>query len=396
MPNKVKFDIECYNDTHKTELRKLSIVNTLDDALANGLEIDDQEYLVYTLFREQKAHPAWHTYAQLKAKLPSRQAAYEDYFDLSGGTVRSKFINAADLDNTKTESSGVGATLSVVSSLYGMTEADWEKIPVAQTKDLDFQASTGTEMVEVEAKGTVDDSRALAGISGKKGDIEAKKSTQRSPAVNNTNTLIGVIASFPNVAGQNAICRVLDPPVESPTNDPRKYKLLARLSYYLREIRIVSRPHLLIALANRLQAISLVEDYSVFDNKPLLNQYGEQFYVPGSPLWSHSVVGNNYAFGEVVPLEFGMFYFYGFETTILDMLIEQSFDRILNYHSPRAGERLRAQILARVPDTDFPQTKASIQEVRPPRVENAQRFQIRSESEFAVTRAGRVIGKVVL
>ena len=114
MPNTVKFDIECYNAKHKKKLRKLSIKNELDDALANGLEIDDQEFLVYTLFREQKNHPGWRTYAELKAKLPSRQAAYENYFDLSSGTVQSVFIDAADLDNTMTEASGVGAALSVV------------------------------------------------------------------------------------------------------------------------------------------------------------------------------------------------------------------------------------------------------------------------------------------
>ena len=371
-------------------------MNELDDALANGLEIDDQEYLVYTLFREQKVHPGWHTYAELKAKLPSRQAAYEQYFDLSGGTVRSCFINAADLDNAKTEGSGVGATLSVVSALYGMTEADWEKIPVAQVKDLDFHASTGKETVEVEAKGTVDNSRAKAGISGKKGQIEAKKTAQRSPAVNNTNTLIGVIASFPNVAGQNAVCRLLDPPVESPTNDPRKYKLLARLSYYWREVGSFRSLDSLLRLANRLRAISLVEDYSVFDGQPLLDQHGERFGRPESIFSTHSVVGSNFAFGEVVPLSPGVFYFYGFEASILDMLIEQSFRDILAFRSSSAGERIPAPIIARVPGSDLSQTSTSQQGGSPPRVGNLNRFEIPSRGEFAVTQAGRVIGKVLL
>jgi hypothetical protein len=277
-----------------------------------------------------------------------------------------------------------------------MTEADWERIPVSPTKDLDFCASTGTAVVETEAKGTVDDSRKLAGISGKKGDIEKKKKKQRASPIKNKNTLLGVIASFPNVAGQNAICRLLDPPVESPTEDPRKYKLLARLSYYWREISIVSQSRFLIALVNRLQSISLVKDYSVFDKQPLLNQNGEPFARPESPFLTRSVVGDNFAFGEVVPLGPGVFYFYGFEASILDVLIEQSFDSILAFQSSHAGERISAPILARVAEADLNQTRFMDGGTSPPRAGNTRRFEIRSESEFAVTRAGRVIGKVLL
>ena len=397
MSNTLAFDVQYYNKQHETDLQKTSVAKQLDDAVKNGMMVDEEEYKVYTLFREQKSQPSFRNYAELKAKLPSRLAAYEDYFDLSGGTVRSQFIDEKDLDNTQTEASGVGAALSLVSDFYGLTEADWEKIPKSQTKDLDFEiASTGTEFVELEAKGTVEDCRTVpstSGISSQKKSIEEKKTEQRTNQ-GNTNTLIGVISAFPNKTGQNTLCRLLDPPVTMLTEDPLKHKLLARLSFYWREMRVVTTSRIVVALANRIQSLSLSRDYTVFDTVPLLDLTGEPFRDPGLIFGTRSVVGDNVAFGEVVPLGEGQFYFYGFDSAIIKMLVQQSYADIVRFRSGLAGASISGQIVARVAEEDMGQTIHGKQNARP--VENTNRFEIVSEGYFRGTAAGRVVGRLRL
>ena len=395
MSTTLAFDVEYYNKQHETDLKKTSVAKELEAAVTNGMAVDEEEYKVYTLFREQKSQAGFRNYADLKAKLPSRLTAYEDYFDLSSGTVRSQFIDENHLDNTQTEASGVGAALSLVSDLYGLTEADWEKIPKSQTKDLDFEiASTGTEFVELEAKGTVEDSRTVTpGISGHKKSIEDKKTEQRTKQ-GNSNTLIGVISTFPHKSGQNTLCRLLDPPVEMPTEDPLKHKLLARLSFYWREMRVVTSSRIVVALANRIQSLSLSRDYTVFDSVPPLDLTGEPFRDPGLIFGTRSVVGDNVAFGEVVPLGDGQFYFYGFDSAIIKMLVQQSHADIVRFRSRLAGTGITAQIVARVAAEDMGKTSRGKENARP--VENTDRFEIVSEGSFVGTQAGRVLGIVRL
>src|SRR3990172_196163 len=229
----IKFKVEYYDSDHEKSLSKLSCAAELDKVVKNGLIVPQQEFSVYSLFREQKRHTGWRTYRELAEKVPSRLGTFNDYFSLEAGSVTSRFSSTDDTDKTMTETVGVGASLSLASRMYGLTEADWEKIPVTTNKDLDFQvASTGHEIVEVESKGAVVASVAeKSKVSGRAVDIRRKKEEQRNNH-HNKNTLIGVITSIPSHKGDIAVCRILDPDGDDVGISPRKYKLLARLLYY--------------------------------------------------------------------------------------------------------------------------------------------------------------------
>jgi hypothetical protein len=222
-----------------------------------------------------------------------------EYFDLESGTIRSIFIGQNRTHTDSTELCGIGASLAVVSQIYGLTEADWERIDVTNQKDLDFRtkASDGQRFVVVEAKGRiVEDLDRLSELSGAKGDIIAKKRERRGNSARDV--CLGVIAAFPMIHGRAAKCHLVDPLIEDVPANPRKYKLIARLSHYHRELNLISRAHFVIGLANRIQALTLVDEYDRFDGVALIDRNGETFLPPASLFASRSVVGSDYAPGD--------------------------------------------------------------------------------------------------
>jgi hypothetical protein len=392
----LKLDVDYYNEEHKQLLANAPFHDALEEAIKNGMEIPEEEFEVYTVFREQKQKPGWKSYSELKARLPHRLATFSEYFDLSKGTVRSKFETGSDCDNTQTESAGVGVALAVVSKLYNLTEADWQKIPIQNVKDLDFEiASDGKEMVEVEAKGTVLDGEDITpGISNCKRSIENKKKEQREKQ-NNRNRLIGIITSFPSTEGQSAKVRVLDPPMLEDPEDPLKYKLLARLYFYWREIRLISESPFLQALINRIGDISFVSDYGSLNDRPLLNLSGEKMQIPISYTLARTILPGEIAFGEVFPLRSDTFFFYGFDMKIVSLLINQRFDEILNFKSnlPDAIQEI-STLTARVREEEL--EGSQVQPSGFPKGPDKSRVEIPMSGRLSANSAGRVFGELTI
>lgn len=393
----LKLDIDYYNEEHKQLLANAPFHDALEEAIKNGMEISEEEFEVYTVFREQKQKPGWKSYADLKAKLPPRLAAFSDYFDLSKGTIRSKFEAGPNCDNTQTESAGVGVALAVVSKLYDLTEADWQKIPIQKNiKDLDFEiASDGKEMVEVEAKGTVLNGKDTKGrISDCKKSIEEKKKAQRKTQ-DNRNRLIGIITSFPSTEEQVAKVRILDPPMLEAPENPLKYKLLARLYFYWREIRLISESPFLQALINRIGDISFVSDYESLDDRPLLNLSGEIMPIPISYILSRTVLPGDIAFGEVFQLRSDTFFFYGFDMKIVSLLINQRFDEILNFKSnlPDIIQEI-STLTARVREEEL--EGSQVQPSDFPTAPDKTRVEIPMSGRLSANSAGRVFGELTI
>jgi len=294
--------------------------------------LSEEEFFAYSVFTEQKDRDEWRTFTELKHRLPPRRAVLEDYFCVHQGTARSRFEEPDDKDSTKTEIAGVGAALALASHLYGLTEADWERVPREETKTLDFRiASTGTEFVEVEAKGSiVKDHRITSSISSQKADIEKKKDEQRGRH-GNRSTLIGVITAFPSNDSMRAKCLVLDPP-SLELGDPYHHRLLARLSFYRREIGLLSRAHFLSSLATRIRDMAHIAPVDSFDGLPLLNRRAMPFEVPASLLASRSSALDGEVFGQVFPTGNAKeFYFYGLNIDIAALVIGQEFRQIASY-----------------------------------------------------------------
>lgn len=385
----LKFRVEYYDAEEKRKLSALSCAQKVDAVVTKGLEIPKQDFFAYSMFREQKQESGWRTYDELVKHLPPRIQIFEQYFDLSCREVVSRFKQSDDTDIKLTESAGVGASLALVSYLYGLIEADWEKIPVARVKDLDFEvAATQKEIVEVEAKGAiVSDTLHKTEISQRATHIREKKITQR--ANQNKNTLIGVIVSFPKQAGQDVVCRLLDPDGEDIEIPPAKYKLLARLRFYYRAIRTISHAHFLIALINRISELEKLRAYEELDQLPLLNIDGEIFNTPASLRISRSTVGDDFAFGEIVPLGNGEFYYYGLVFSIINLLIKQSFSDITNFNvQPTVLGDVRIVASIRKSElTAFGLDKRELREIE------GSYYRLSMHGNLSVTSSGRVIGR---
>jgi len=384
----IKFKVEYYNSAHKKLLSKLSCASELENVVKNGLEVSEQEFYVYSLFREQKDQIGFRTYQELKEKVKSRLETFHDYFSISSGSIKSIFSGQNNTDKTMTEAVGIGASLSLASKIYGLSEADWEKIPIAYFKDLDFKiAATDNEMVLLESKGAVvADITKKAEISKPLGSINKKKEEQRNNH-DNKNTLLGIITSIPTVNGSDAVCRILDPHIDDLGVSPRKYKLLARLSYYYRELRIISKAPFLIALINRIKAIQDSSDYNIFDGKPLINIDNKPFTMPPSLQISKSVVDKNVAFGEIIPMGNRKFYYYGFLFDVISVLTEQRFSNILDFRSD--DELLPESII----DARIRRSEARFLDIEERLLRNRREyFKITMLGKLFVTKSGKVLG----
>lgn len=351
MQNSVYFEIDFYDSEHEQLLRdQCPEYPQLQKLVNGGFRIDKNIFFSYAMFVEQKlGRHGWETYRELLEKLPGFLGAWEENFDFSGNSVNAKFLTS-EIRICHKESMGVGGALSVVSKVYNLTEADWETIPITQVRDLDFLiASTGSKYIEVEAKGSVVPNHLQQHISHHQTSIKKKKITQREEEDNN-NTLIGVITSIPENSEHNAKCWILDPPSVSVPMDPYKYKLLARLYYYWRELSMLSRSHFLEVLINRIQTIANVEDYKSLTGLPLLNRRGKPHGVPESLFDKRSSVIDRKAFGETIPLDrYGdKFFFYGFDTSIVKSLLKQDFGKITNLNFT-VGIESNVKISAKIP-----------------------------------------------
>ncbi len=392
----LNFNVEYYDEKHRGLLEKLSSFPAMENCVDNGFKVQKQVFSTYSIFVHQKDLDGFRTYDDLK-RLVQKFSIFKEYFELKS-TVRSKFDDSDDQDKSFTGVAGVGVALSLASNLYGLTEADWERKPDRTYKDLDFKiASTGKHFVEVEAKGTIvrDATVKNKNISKMKVKIEAKKKVQQDK-FKNQNLLIGIITAIPCTKQQNATCYLLDPPSAEYEEDAFKYKLLARLYYYWRELHVISKTHLLAALANRIKDIELVRDYKSLDSVPLMNRNNNKFDVPVSLFSSHSTTEANIAFGEVIPKNGSEteFFFYGMANEIPAMLIRQNFEEITNQKfSPVHCPEIR--ITARVKKKELKHYKEQFRREDNEEIDESglkSRKEIKMIANLFKTPAGRVFG----
>jgi hypothetical protein len=320
--------------------------------------VEDDELFSYAIFAEQKQEKGlFDTYKNLQKKLPPFKEVWQQNFDFSKETIHAKF-KRREIEPYHIQTLGVGGALSLVSRIYGLTEADWEKIPGPwQNRRMDFKiASTGETFIEVEAKGTVAPEYTKKYLEDAKSGIEKKKKFQRN--INNKNILLGVITAIPEEDTTRARCYILDPPAETIPLEPFKYKLLARLYFYWREISMLSRAHFLEDLINRIKVIqSLHNDYKLLDGLPLLNRKGDPHELPQSLFKKRSTMVDNSVFGEVMPLGRldNKFIFYGFETKVIETLLRQDFKEITTISTPVHVQK-KVEVLCRIPKRPYDKT----------------------------------------
>lgn len=388
----LRFGIEFYDNKHRERLKaNCERYEQMEKLVVSGFEVEAEELFSYSMFVEQLlTENGWQSYRDLQTALPPFRQTWERHFNCSALTVYAKRETSLIPKHHK-EALGVGGALSVVSNVYSLTEADWETIPEQHVKSLDFKiASTGTYYIEVEAKGAVVPKFQKSYLSDHKRSIERKKQVQRE--LGNRNTMIGVIVAIPSDSSLKAKCFILDPPPVRIPFDPYKYKLLSRLYFYWRELRLVSRAHFLEVLINRIKIIQMTDDYKSLDGLPLFNSRGEPHQVPNSLFETRSSVYRRSAFGEVLPLGDGRFFFYGFDTDVVETLIKQDFSR-LNALSFKSRTESDTRVSAKIPRRLLggPKTEVKYDEDRE---EDENRKTLSMVGDLVHTSSGRVLGCV--
>lgn len=387
----VLFDLQFYDASHERALRNYSVFAELSKAQQSGIAIPYDEYKSYVIFREQSEQTGYQTFAQLQEQLSIYIPPYEDYYQHDGNTIYLKRRHAQQQGRPQTEAAGVGAALSVASRLYGLTEADWQRIPEGRDKDVDFMrsnprlASNGKAFIRLEAKGhAVDDPQLKGNLASDVHHIKEKKVAQRVK-VSAPTEFIGFITSFPTSPESRPRIWVVDPPQIPVVSDPRKLKILKRLYYYWKALGPVLGGPAVAALINRIYAIASVERYEQLDGVPLLTRSGAPVEIR-VPEDSTNISQVN-AFGQIIPIEGGSYFYYGFDRQILQLIEEQNFDRIAQYRrrakSSTTDLRLTAVIKRRNASKEFARD-----------FRTNMRMLVPTSAKISTSSAGRVFGHV--
>lgn len=232
-PQALKVDL-VYYDGHATLLAKgaYAAVNTAAKVAAFQGTIPLADFLNYFLIHRAKS-PLYATYAARNERL-DQVITWLDGVITTNGTVNCQ----AGSDNLQMMV-GESLSLAVVSSLFGLTAADWNTIPVKQFKAFDFERTMmgitpANAIVQVEAKGSFVDDNTIkqhkvadhaSSIAKKKGAIAKAGANYPYPAT----VRYGVIASVDS--HNTAKCFLLDPPGDHLDGDPRSHRIANRLEH---------------------------------------------------------------------------------------------------------------------------------------------------------------------
>jgi hypothetical protein len=347
-------DVDHYDSSHAAILGQAPFGRQLQSLVNSGFDVPRDEFMAYMLFREQRrALPGWSTYRDMKRRLASRYTHIVENLDFTHGTVRSMFSGQNQTDTAIVDGCGIAGGLTLVNRLFGLHEADWQQIPVSDRPDLDYElASTGSGYVEIECKGRVVNTTGLAPLSSAKADIENKKREQRQNQ-GNAHVLLGVITAVPYGLNTNTCCRVLDPEPEAIEAGPARHRLLARLYFYLNNLRMLSDSQLMVALRNRLEVLKVARDYKQFDGMKFRKTSGEPFNIHANSFSTQTVIPQLSVVGRVVPIDAERFLFCGFDIGVFNVIARQDFGTIVEYaYSPDRSRFREEQTVTGIVDYD--------------------------------------------
>jgi hypothetical protein len=98
---KICIDVDYYNADHKARLLQYPAHEKIKDLIRDGIAIDPDEFVVHTIFTEQKDYDNWRTFQELKQLLPDRLPEFRQYFE-TAETIRAKF-DGRDVGNHRIE-----------------------------------------------------------------------------------------------------------------------------------------------------------------------------------------------------------------------------------------------------------------------------------------------------
>lgn len=364
----LKLSVDFYNAAQQALFQGFPNSQQLNTLVQNDVTISKDDLLAYMMFTEQMDRNGFRNYNDLCQRIKHRLGDIEDYLSFNNGSVQAIVIGNDMMQPGFTERIGVALGLCVVNKIHGLTAADWKKIPTAPGSKghptFDFEipiASTGYNFIQAENKGsTVIDnslpqlvSHHYKGESGilKKKDYVRKEEVKRSIPIHQ-NLYYGTIGVLDNRANSKAKVWLVDPPAFEIPMNPEKYKLLARLYYYLDEFRNIGvKKKITDALAARIKLIEETIDYSEYDNNTLdgnIAKRGYTLYMEGDMV---ATVDTNEAFGKIFITQHKQnftAYLIAFPKAIIRLIVKQDFRAILEYSYNPDFINERVQVLIRI------------------------------------------------
>jgi hypothetical protein len=360
----INLSVEYYNEVQRQLFQGFPNATQLNNLVANNVSISKGELLAYMMFPDQRDANGFRTYDDLRDRIQHRLGDIDKYLSFNNESVQSLVDPGAMNRVAFTNRLGVALGLCVTNKIHGLTEADWKIIPETNRHStFDFEipiASTGTNFIQVENKGSVVDNNDYkrSAISQHYNAIVAKKNYLREEETkkgitHNQNLFYGTIGVLDTRVNSIAKVWLIDPPAFDIEMKPKKYKLLARLHYYLDEFRNIEvRKKITDALEKRIKQIEAAEDYLSFDNKQLdgrLPHSGNfSLYMDGKML---AIVDSNEAFGRIFIVQNDhrtSGYIIAFPKSIIRLIIKQDFKAILKYNYAPAFLNENVQVLIKI------------------------------------------------
>lgn len=344
--DEIKVSVEFYNVDQKKLFQKYPNADIINALVEKEIIISKDEFLAYMMFIEQMERDGFSTYEELKARISSRLGDIDEFLKFANGSVQSILPPGDMMQIGFTERIGVALGLCVINKIHGLTAADWKKIPTVSGEDghptFDFEiASTGENFIQVENKGSIVEDNSLkppsvsnhfSGICKKKKYVRDEEAKAKIKL--HDNLYYGTIGVLDGKDNSKAKVYLIDPPAFQIEMEPNKYKLLARLYYYLDVFKIIDvREKIVKSLEIRISEIINSQDYLRFNNIPLEEKPKSFYYYMEKKMFVS--IDINEAFGKVffIEKEQKIFpYIIAFPKVIMRLIINQDFDGILEYN----------------------------------------------------------------
>lgn len=350
-PKSIKVDVSFYNEHEEQKLRAYPSANEIHQIVSNPVEVPSAEFLTYFLFNRKRSNPTiYRNYREIQRYLGDSLSEMRGFVDFNTHSIRL----SPTLDQprrTISEYVGESIGLSIISRIHGLIEADWIPIPEGNRRTFDYEiASTGDQIIQVEAKGTsVDDNRIQSeNVRSQKSRLDAKKADLNKLVANGqdrhpASLRYGTISALDSRNEGMVKCWLTDPDPDPIKETPERTRLISRLKFLRDWISFISpRSQFSTALNTRLGCIENIKDSNELDNIPIRRINGEPYsFAPMFALgqefsffMNKSRIVHGSAGGVTLRLSPHELFFLGLREDAVMLAAKQNFKTITNMKFP--------------------------------------------------------------
>ncbi len=319
--------VDYYGEDDRACFGRYSLAGQIQRIAGGTISVPISEFLTYSMFTEKTAGiPRLQSYTAIRENLNRYIPLFDDGLRTTERSLRTVLTGNHQIFDLS-EKIGSGIALSVTNRITGLTEADWNRIPVLPHKAFDYTfSSQAVGHLEVEAKGSsvTDNTGAKPdSVVGHAADIRGKFREPKLHAANYRVTRYGVIGAIDQRADGMLRSWLVDPPGGTLARNPRDQQIINRLCFVAEILEaVVPDSVLLVDLYRRILALSEAGDIEPFNGVPLsesLESWIEEL------LWTQPREADGAFFGTVVTLRNGTLFFYGLRREWIEAVQRQNF-----------------------------------------------------------------------